>query len=100
LVIEGIVKKLFSYAARAYGRYEPLPSHKGSIFDELDGGFTSNYVFANQFVNEKCVLDAGCGCGYGAAMLANSAEHIVGIDLSKKAIELRRIITISLMEIS
>lgn len=87
MVIEGIVKKLFSYAARAYERYEPLRSYKGSIFDELDGGFTSNYFFANQFINEKCVLDAGCGCGYGVAILANRTEHIVGIDLSKKAIE-------------
>ena len=87
MLIGSIINKLSVYVARAYERYEPPVHGKGLHFDELDGSFTSNYVFANQFVNEKYVLDAGCGCGYGAAMLAKNAEYVVGIDLSQKAIK-------------
>jgi ubiquinone/menaquinone biosynthesis C-methylase UbiE len=45
------------------------------------------YMFCKQFVNDKVVLDDGCGCGYGSLYLAeNSARMVVGIDVSRDAI--------------
>ena len=45
------------------------------------------YVFARQFVAGLEVLDAACGEGYGAALLAGAAARVVGVDLSPKTIE-------------
>lgn len=44
------------------------------------------YEYAQQFVQDKIVLDAGCGEGYGTYLLAKSARKVVGIDYSKEAI--------------
>lgn len=44
------------------------------------------YAFAAQFVAGLAVLDAACGEGYGAAILARSAESVTGVDKSKKAV--------------
>lgn len=38
------------------------------------------YAFARELVAGACVLEVGCGEGYGTAMLASSAGRIVGID--------------------
>ena len=48
----------------------------------------SIYHFASQFVNDKVVLDAGCGMGYGVSYLADAqAKYVEGIDISKKAVQ-------------
>ena len=48
----------------------------------------SIYRFALPFVQNKKVLDAGCGSGYGANYLAmNGAESVRAIDISPHAIE-------------
>jgi hypothetical protein len=39
------------------------------------------YAFARRFVAGKRVLDAACGEGYGAALLAQSALDVVGVDI-------------------
>lgn len=64
---------------------------RGTKGDELDGSSTSNYAFATAFVNGKHVLEVGCGYGYGVDVLAKSAEYVVGIDVSSKAIRSARI---------
>lgn len=38
------------------------------------------YWFAESLVRGKQVLDAGCGTGYGANILAGTASHVVGVD--------------------
>ncbi len=50
---------------------------------------TNNYVnhlrvyqYVSQFVQNKEVLDVGCGVGYGTALLSRAAARVVGIDLS------------------
>jgi SAM-dependent methyltransferase len=45
------------------------------------------YLFAKRFVYGM-VLDAGCGYGYGAYILAQSpkVQHVLGIDISEEAI--------------
>jgi SAM-dependent methyltransferase len=41
--------------------------------------------FAERFTEQPCVLDAGCGSGYGSAELANAAA-VIGIDISADAV--------------
>lgn len=47
------------------------------------------YVFASDYVKEKCVLDIACGSGYGSALLhdVGKARLVVGVDISSAAIE-------------
>ena len=44
------------------------------------------YIFAAQFVKDARVLDAACGEGYGASLLAKSAREVVGVDVSEATI--------------
>ena len=44
------------------------------------------YAFASQFAADLKVLDAACGEGYGAYLLAGSAAEVVGVDLSEVAV--------------
>lgn len=47
----------------------------------------SRYVFAQPYIVDKAVLDAGCGAGYGADYLAQQgARRVIGIDFSSEAI--------------
>jgi len=57
---------------------------RGLIRAEHEG----RYRWAAGAVNGKEVLDAGCGVGYGAEMLAAAgASRVVGVDIAPKAIE-------------
>jgi 2-polyprenyl-3-methyl-5-hydroxy-6-metoxy-1,4-benzoquinol methylase len=48
-------------------------------------------LFAQQFVQNKFVLDFGCGCGYGAGLMArNGAAKVIGVDISEEAIQYSR----------
>ena len=44
------------------------------------------YAFARELVAGKRVLDAACGEGYGAALLAGSAVAVTAVDRSAQAI--------------
>jgi SAM-dependent methyltransferase len=46
----------------------------------------SAYELASRLVRGKRVLDFGCNNGYGTALLAPTAHHIVGIDVSPSAL--------------
>ena len=47
----------------------------------------ARYMLAAQLARGKRVLDAGCGVGYGSALLARSgAAEVTGVDLSEAAI--------------
>jgi ubiquinone/menaquinone biosynthesis C-methylase UbiE len=60
------------------------------VFPEIpDRNFENHYKvyrFMRQFATDKDVIDVGCGTGYGTAHLAEVAKSIIGIDLSKSAI--------------
>jgi len=45
------------------------------------------YAFAKNFVENKIVLDAACGEGYGGALLSDYAKHVSAIDIDKTSIE-------------
>jgi ubiquinone/menaquinone biosynthesis C-methylase UbiE len=45
------------------------------------------YHFAAPMVAQRDVLDIACGAGYGSALLARSAKHVTGADLSQDAID-------------
>jgi len=45
------------------------------------------YVFARALVKGRRVLDAACGEGYGANLLAAAAGSVTGVDISDQAIE-------------
>lgn len=45
------------------------------------------YFFASQFVKDKIVLDAACGSGYGARLLALAgAKKVIAVDIRKDVI--------------
>jgi ubiquinone/menaquinone biosynthesis C-methylase UbiE len=51
----------------------------------------SRYRFASRYLSpSRLVLDCACGSGYGAAILAEQAERVIGIDISPVAIEYAR----------
>lgn len=45
------------------------------------------YAFALPLAKGRRVLDAACGEGYGSALLAGVAESVLGVDLSREAID-------------
>jgi SAM-dependent methyltransferase len=47
----------------------------------------SRYEFAAGHATDMRVLDAACGTGYGSALLAKTATHVDGVDISLEAIE-------------
>jgi len=49
-------------------------------------GFAA-YEFTKDFVKDKITLDAGCGEGYGTYYLSKYCKKIIGIDISREAIE-------------
>jgi predicted RNA methylase len=54
----------------------------------------NRYKFCEQFVRGKNVLDAACGNGFGAYMLAEAgAQQVDAIDISPEAIALPSSIT-------
>jgi len=56
-------------------------------FDEIAVEHQQRYRSISELVRGKIVLDAGCGEGYGTNFLAESAARVVGIDISKEAVE-------------
>lgn len=44
------------------------------------------YSVIAEHVQDKVVLDAACGTGYGSGMLAQYAAHVYGLDISAEAI--------------
>ena len=62
--------------------------------DEVPAGILAlhlkRYEFARVWSADAEVLDAGCGAGYGSALLAQTAERVVGVDWSPDALAYAR----------
>lgn len=66
-------------------RYVP----KGTS-DEMTIEHTQRYLFAKEFANNKIILDAACGEGYGSHILSKEANKIYAIDIDKETINKAR----------
>lgn len=80
------------------GEIFPRPEPKQAL--EFDGErFTTSfsgqtaiehwhrYLLARELARDRDVLDIACGEGYGSSLLAQTARNVVGVDLSKLAID-------------
>ena len=74
-----------------------LGSHPERFVPHLMGGrmidaeHRARYWWAASFVEEKNVLDAGCGTGYGSNILAGAgAASVIGVDRAAHVIEYAR----------
>ena len=45
------------------------------------------YALAIKYTKGKTVLDVACGEGYGSALLANTAERVIGIDIDEPTVK-------------
>jgi 2-polyprenyl-3-methyl-5-hydroxy-6-metoxy-1,4-benzoquinol methylase len=63
-----------------------IPTQQGEV-SVVFARHTLTYEYALGFVEGRTVLDAGCGTGYGSALLASRARRVCAIDLSNEAIE-------------
>lgn len=59
-----------------------IPGLHGNI--ELE--HMHRYLLACEIAANKIVLDIACGEGYGAALLAQTAKQVIGVDISEMAI--------------
>ena len=53
----------------------------------LESQHRSRYEFAIRHISDRDVLDVGCGEGYGSYMMIGAAKSVMGVDISKTAIE-------------
>lgn len=60
-----------------------VPDQKGNI--ELE--HVHRYVCAAELCVGKDVLDIACGEGYGSSLLADAAASVIGVDISREAID-------------
>jgi SAM-dependent methyltransferase len=60
-----------------------IPGAKGPIWIE----HWHRYHFAAPLAHGKRVLDIACGEGYGTALLARTASHATGVDVSPEAVD-------------
>lgn len=65
---------------------ERLDLGKKSQDDMIIDEHLIRYELAGQFVDNKIVLDAACGSGYGSAILAKNARSVLALDIDKQAI--------------
>ena len=58
----------------------------GQVDVDLWNEHFARYAFAARFAENRRVLDAGCGTGYGSAELARVASEVTGVDVARDAI--------------
>ncbi len=62
----------------------------GQVDPDLWNEHFSRYAFAARLTAGKRVLDAGCGTGYGSAVLAKRALSVTGVDVAPEAVAYAR----------
>jgi len=62
----------------------------GEVDADLWNEHVARYWFAARFARGRRVLDAGCGSGYGADVLAREACEVLAVDISDDAIDYAR----------
>ncbi|MCS7042905.1 MAG: methyltransferase domain-containing protein [Bryobacteraceae bacterium] len=59
----------------------------GQVEPDLFHEHMARYAFARRLARHKRVLDAACGTGYGSAALAEAADFVAALDISREAVE-------------
>jgi len=62
-----------------------LPTRQGEI-SVVFSRHRYAYEYVQQFVENRAVIDVGCGTGYGCEILAQKAKWVYGIDYDNEAI--------------
>lgn len=62
--------------------------HKGSL---IYAEHMIRYLAAEDVIKNKVVLDIASGSGYGTKLLARHAKKVIGVDVSKEAIEYAKV---------
>ncbi|MFN2470678.1 MAG: methyltransferase domain-containing protein [Gaiellaceae bacterium] len=77
-------RELASYAEGTPERYVP-EAMRGEL---VEAEHLARYWWAAGLVEDKRVLDAGCGLGYGSAIMADAgAIDVVGVDVAEAVVE-------------
>lgn len=66
-------------------RIDPMREPAGIVAHHL-----AKYRFARDRIGPGACLDLGCGVGYGTATLASDRDLVVGVDISREAVNLAR----------
>lgn len=66
---------------RAYPEIDFIVAEGNVSSDYMIAVHNAFYAFAAERVGERTVLDAGCGSGFGTAILARRSSFAVGVDL-------------------
>lgn len=74
----------------AAGRFTGERPGRGEGFAYDHARHLAAYRYAAEPARGRNVLDAGCGEGFGTALLANTARRVLGIDYSQEAITAAR----------
>ena len=67
-------------------RCVPVDSHVQVVYEHLH-----RYLWAARLVDGKRVLDLGSGEGFGASILADNAEEVVGVDVDERTVDHARL---------
>lgn len=59
----------------------------GEKIENIEKKHVERYEYAQKYCENKDVLDAACGCGYGSNILSENAKCVLGVDYSQEAIE-------------
>ena len=72
-----------------------MSSHERALQDEANNVTYQRCQYAYEFVKDiikgKEVLDIGCGLGYGASLMAQSAKKVTGVDYDEDTIQQNKI---------
>jgi ubiquinone/menaquinone biosynthesis C-methylase UbiE/glycosyltransferase involved in cell wall biosynthesis len=56
------------------------------VTGEIQLEHVHRYLLAREYAKDKDVLDIACGEGFGSAILANTAQSVVGVDIAAEAV--------------
>ena len=72
---------------KTYDQDSVTPSLQAPFFPE----HLARYLFAQKYIQNKKVLELGCGKGYGAYALAQKASAVVACDLNEASLNFARV---------